>query len=73
MPWTVIAALGFIEAYSRAYLAVHWVSDAVGGLIFGAVLLGIFIVALRTVTGRSTTTRSGPTSPERLMAARPSG
>jgi membrane-associated phospholipid phosphatase len=71
--WTAIAALGFIEAYSRVYLAVHWVSDAVGGLIFGAVLLGIFIVALRTVTGRSTTTGSGPTSPERLMAARPSG
>jgi membrane-associated phospholipid phosphatase len=71
--WTVIAALGFIEAYSRAYLAVHWVSDAVGGLIFGAVLLGIFIVALRTVAGRGTTTGSGPTSPERLMAARPSG
>jgi membrane-associated phospholipid phosphatase len=70
--WTVIAALGFIEAYSRVYLAVHWVSDAVGGLIFGAVLLGIFIVALRAVTGRSTT-GSGPTSPERLMAARPSG
>jgi membrane-associated phospholipid phosphatase len=71
--WTAIAALGFIEAYSRVYLAVHWVSDAVGGLIFGAVLLGIFIVALRTVTGRSTTTGSGPASPERLMAARPSG
>jgi membrane-associated phospholipid phosphatase len=71
--WTVIAALGFIEAYSRVYLAVHWVTDAVGGLIFGAALLGIFIVALRIVTGPSATTGSGPASPERLMAARPSG
>jgi membrane-associated phospholipid phosphatase len=50
--WTVVAALGFIEAYSRVYLAVHWLSDAVGGLIFGAVLLAVFIVALRAVTGR---------------------
>jgi membrane-associated phospholipid phosphatase len=71
--WTVIAALGFIEAYSRVYLAVHWVSDAVGGLIFGAALLGIFIVALRTVTGRTRSTGSGPASSERLMAGRPSG
>jgi membrane-associated phospholipid phosphatase len=70
--WTAIAALGFIEAYSRVYLAVHWVSDAVGGLIFGAALLGIFIVALRTVTGRRMTTGSGPPSPERLMATWPS-
>jgi membrane-associated phospholipid phosphatase len=71
--WTVIAALGFIEAYSRVYLAVHWVSDAVGGLIFGAALLGVFIAALRTATRRSTPTRSGHTSSERLMPARPSG
>jgi membrane-associated phospholipid phosphatase len=56
--WTVIAALGFIEAYSRVYLAVHWVSDAVGGLIFGGVLLGIFIVALRAGTGQGATNGS---------------
>ena len=49
---TVIVALGFNEGYSRVYLSKHWFTDAVSGLLYGALLLIPFIMAIRMVTGR---------------------
>ncbi len=37
--WTVVSTAAFLEAFSRIYLLKHWATDALGGLVFGAVLL----------------------------------
>jgi hypothetical protein len=47
----VVAALGFNEAYSRFYLTLHWLTDALSGLLYGALLLAVFIAAVRLVAG----------------------
>jgi membrane-associated phospholipid phosphatase len=41
--WTVLALAVYTESYSRLYLGKHWISDIVGGLVFGALLLLVFI------------------------------
>ncbi|MHB1430676.1 MAG: phosphatase PAP2 family protein [Streptosporangiaceae bacterium] len=51
---TVVVALGFNEGYSRVYLSKHWFTDAVSGLLYGALLLIPFIVAIYMIAGRST-------------------
>ena len=45
--WTVLTAAVYTEAYSRLYLGKHWISDIVGGLVFGALLLAVLIAATR--------------------------
>jgi membrane-associated phospholipid phosphatase len=47
----VIAALGFSEAYSRVYLTLHWFTDAVSGLIYGGLILAVFVATIRLVNG----------------------
>ncbi len=47
----VVAAVGFSEAYSRLYLTLHWFTDAVSGLIYGALILAVFIATIRLVIG----------------------
>ena len=60
----IVAALGFNEAYSRVYLSLHWLTDAVSGLIYGGLLLLGFIVAVRMVAGREAPSGAGqPVSP----------
>ena len=51
--WAVgtVAALSFNEAYSRQYLSKHWFTDIISGLVYGAVLLGPFIAAVRLIAG----------------------
>lgn len=39
--WTVLAGCAWIEAFSRTYLLKHWVTDVVGGVAFGVLLLAI--------------------------------
>jgi hypothetical protein len=53
--WTAcaVAALGFNEAFSRVYLSLHWFTDALSGLLYGALLLGAFVVAITAVAGRA--------------------
>jgi membrane-associated phospholipid phosphatase len=47
----VVAAAGFTEAYSRVYLTLHWFTDAVSGLVYGSLLLAVFIATIRLVDG----------------------
>lgn len=46
-----VAALGFNEAYSRVYLSLHWLTDALSGLFYGTLLLAAFIAAIHLVAG----------------------
>jgi membrane-associated phospholipid phosphatase len=46
-----VAVLSFNEAYSRGYLAVHWFTDILGGLVYGCLLLALYIAAVRAVAG----------------------
>jgi membrane-associated phospholipid phosphatase len=47
----VVAMLAFNEAYSRAYLTLHWTSDIISGLIYGGLFLVLFIATIRLVAG----------------------
>jgi membrane-associated phospholipid phosphatase len=46
-----VAVLSFNEAYSRGYLAVHWFTDILGGVVYGCLLLALYIAAVRAVAG----------------------
>ena len=46
-----VAALAFSQAYSRQYLSQHWFIDIICGLVYGALLLGPFIAAVRLIAG----------------------
>jgi membrane-associated phospholipid phosphatase len=47
----VVAALAFSEAYSRGYLTLHWFTDIISGLIYGGLILAVFIITIRVVVG----------------------
>jgi membrane-associated phospholipid phosphatase len=55
----VVAALGFDEAYSRVYLSLHWFTDALSGLLYGSLLLAVFIAAVRISAGPGTAELTG--------------
>ena len=59
-----VAALGFNEAYSRVYLSLHWTTDALSGLLYGVLLLAVFIGAIRFAAGPAVT----PTEAESARA-----
>jgi membrane-associated phospholipid phosphatase len=44
--WTGLALMAVVESYSRIYLSKHWLTDAVFGLVFGALLLLSNIAAI---------------------------
>jgi membrane-associated phospholipid phosphatase len=48
-----VAALGFNEGYSRGYLGLHWLTDVLGGWLYGCLLLAVFITAVRSAAGRA--------------------
>jgi membrane protein DedA with SNARE-associated domain/membrane-associated phospholipid phosphatase len=51
----VYAVCGLIVitiAYSRIYLGVHWLSDVLGGVVFGAIMVAAFGVAIEAIPPR---------------------
>lgn len=65
----VVAAMGFSEGYSRVYLAVHWFTDTLGGYLYGGLLLGVFIIAVRLVVGPATVPARGRVADSLAMPA----
>ncbi len=63
----VVAALGFSEGYSRGYLTLHWFTDIVSGLIYGGLILAVFIATIRLVDGPTPEVAAG-TVPDRPAA-----
>lgn len=68
-----VAALGFNEAYSRVYLSLHWFTDAVSGLLYGSLLLVIFITAVQFVVGRPSQPSVQPASDGAARTPVPAG
>ena len=69
----VVAALGYNEAYSRVYLSLHWLTDALSGLVYGGLLLAVSVAAVRVVAGPAPAAqdlrRSGQPPPARVVPA----
>lgn len=49
--YSLLAFLAAVEAYSRTYLLKHWITDVVGGLLFGTGLLLIATLAIAILDG----------------------
>ena len=54
--WAAAAMLAALVGISRVYLGVHWVSDVVGGWLFGTLWMAI-VLACWAAFGRLTRTR----------------
>jgi undecaprenyl-diphosphatase len=68
-PFVVAALVLFANAHSRLYLAVHWPTDIIGGLVIGLVwLLGTWIAFARHHR-RVAVERARTTSPTALAAS----
>lgn len=62
--WGVVAAMfSMVMALSRAYLAAHWLSDAVAGVLLGTSLALISAVAVHLIRVRMETESIGPLRP----------
>ncbi len=71
----VVAALGVNEAYSRVYLSLHWFTDALSGLLYGCVLLAVFVTAIHLVAGgvQRRTAEAGTTAGDQGAVAAAAG
>jgi len=49
LAWSVLALLAYTEGYTRIYLLKHWATDAVGGWVFGAMVLAVVVAAVTTL------------------------
>jgi membrane-associated phospholipid phosphatase len=56
LTWTVLAAAAFMEGYSRWYLNKHWLTDVLGGWLYGGLLLVVAVFAGRALLRRGTAT-----------------
>ncbi|MEH0843680.1 phosphatase PAP2 family protein, partial [Micromonospora sp. CPCC 205711] len=49
---TTVALLATVEGYTRIYAEKHWLTDVIGGWIFGPLLLAVVALAVLTADGR---------------------
>ncbi|MEU7804098.1 phosphatase PAP2 family protein [Micromonospora arborensis] len=49
---TALAVLVSVEGYTRVYAEKHWLTDVLGGWIFGALLLGVLVLTVLVADGR---------------------
>jgi len=64
------AAFSAVMALSRAYLAAHWLSDAVAGVLLGitvALLAALLVQWLRHRVERRSSRQPGPAPPDRVV------
>ncbi len=61
--WLPPVVLAFAEVYSRIYLSKHWTTDALSGVLYGALLLAAFIAAIRLVAGSPVARPAEPGDP----------
>lgn len=69
--WTVLATAAVVEAFTRVYLSLHWFTDALFALPFGAMLCVTGILTVTALNHRSTTTPTGRHNPSALASAQP--
>jgi len=51
--WGLVACLVSIQAYARIYNLEHWLTDVIGGIVFGAMLLLVMTSCLRILNRSS--------------------
>jgi undecaprenyl-diphosphatase len=49
--WTGLATTAVAEGYTRVYLSQHWLTDVLGGLVVGTLLLAVCSAAVRLLAG----------------------
>lgn len=69
--FTGVFTYGLIEAYTRVYLQVHWLTDAIGGLLFGAVVLATGSALLAALPAARPRAGTAPQSARGTRAGRP--
>lgn len=68
--YTGLGTAAAIEAYTRWYLAKHWITDAISGLVFGYLLLAVGTAAAAALTYSYGPGRDASTPPSRGGTAR---
>jgi membrane-associated phospholipid phosphatase len=66
---TALAVLTSVEGYTRIYAERHWLTDVIGGWVFGTLLLGVVALAVFVAEGRARPpARSAPAVPVDVTA-----
>jgi hypothetical protein len=68
--YTGLGTAAVVEAYTRWYLAKHWITDALGALVFGYLLLAVGTAAAAALAYSYGPTRRGATAPPNPPGAR---
>jgi membrane-associated phospholipid phosphatase len=64
--WTLLGTAAFVEGYTRFYLLKHWLTDIIGGWVFGSLLLFVLIAATATLVARSDARSISPPTARRI-------